>query len=172
MPNVKCADGPLARQAAPGLLQKEELTVYLAFRSVNRKLQKAVAHDLKAYGLTDAKFGVLRAFENRDSCTMSEIVPWVLVVNSGITGIVRRMERAGLLSRAKGREDARERHVRLTEKGRALLNRALPAHRQYVASIMAGFDEKEVLALEKLLAKMGGLLDHELKRARHHQPPK
>lgn len=154
--------------------EKHALAVYLNFRSANKKLQRLVALDLKRYGLTDAKFGVLRAFEDRESCTMSEIVPWVLVGNSGITGIIDRMERDGLVTRTGGVKDARERHVRLTPKGRQLLDESLLPHRMYVAFLTESLlCDEEVENAESLLARLNDGLDkliaEESERPRSHK---
>ncbi len=140
--------------------EKHALAVYLSFRSANKKLQRLIALDLKRYGLTDAKFGVLRAFEDRESCTMSEIIPWVLVGNSGITGIIDRMERDGLVTRTEGVKDARERHVSLTPRGQRLLEESLLPHRMYVALLTESLlCDEEVKNAELLLATLNHGLD-------------
>ncbi len=145
--------------------QRQSLSLYLTFRSVNKKLQTIVARNLKTYDFTDAQFGVLRAFEHKTRCNMGDILPWVFIGNTGVTRVIDRMENKGLVKRIKeGLSDGRERHVVLTEKGRDLLNKVLPAHRRYVASLASAMKDEEVQLLEELLRKFENLLEQELVR--------
>ena len=136
------------------------LSTYIFFRSANKKIQKAVSRNLAEYGLSDSKFGVLRSLEDKKSCNMSEIIPWVLVGNSGISGLVSRMKKEGLLDISNGKDDARERHVKLTKKGRETLDKSLTPHREFVADLMRSIlTDEEVEQAQKILMKLNQGLD-------------
>lgn len=69
--------------------------------------------------LSEAEGGRLR---------MSDLADAVLISRSGLTRLVDRMARAGLVERMPCPEDRRGTHVTLTEAGRARLEDAAPVH--------------------------------------------
>jgi DNA-binding MarR family transcriptional regulator len=65
--------------------------------------------------------------------TMRELSEAVVISKSGLTGLVDRMQREGLVERSADREDRRRVRVRLTSQGVTAYERARPTHRASVA---------------------------------------
>jgi DNA-binding MarR family transcriptional regulator len=64
---------------------------------------------------------------------MSELADAVLLSRSGVTRLVDRMERAGLVRREECPEDRRALYAALTPKGKRALDRAYPVHVRGIA---------------------------------------
>ncbi|GAB4336645.1 MAG: MarR family transcriptional regulator [Dehalococcoidia bacterium] len=98
--------------------------------------------------LSEAEGGRLR---------MSDLAEAVLISRSGLTRLVDRMARAGLVERLPCPEDRRGTHVGLTQAGRAALDDASPVHLRGIQQHFArylGDDEAEVLRaiFERIIA--------------------
>jgi DNA-binding MarR family transcriptional regulator len=118
-------------EAAPKLLGRDELAAWRGLLRVHASLTNALdaellrAHDvpLSSYEvllfLADAPGGQLR---------MSELADGVLLSRSGLTRLVDRMERDGLLRRQRCEEDQRGWYAAITDKGRELFVRARKTH--------------------------------------------
>lgn len=63
---------------------------------------------------------------------MTELASALVVTQSGVTRIVDRLARDGLVGRERCEEDRRGWYAAITDAGRALLERARPAHRDDV----------------------------------------
>jgi DNA-binding MarR family transcriptional regulator len=83
---------------------------------------------------------------------------------STMTGIVARMEAAGLVQRTPDPEDRRHLVVTPTDHGVDVAERFERELRQRVAALLSGFDDEEASAL-------GGLLSRVIARAEELHPP-
>jgi MarR family transcriptional regulator, organic hydroperoxide resistance regulator len=89
-----------------------EAIVYLYTES--RRVTKEVARRAE---LTGPQLTVLKVLEGVGDLSLSELSERIRAQNSTVTGIIDRMEREGLVVRARSTEDRRVVHIRLTEKG-------------------------------------------------------
>jgi DNA-binding MarR family transcriptional regulator len=86
---------------------------------------------------------------------MSELAERVLLSRSGLTRLVDRLEREGLVRREACDEDARGLFTVLTDHGLTRLREASPVHLHGIAEHAVGrLDDDEAAALAGLLAKM------------------
>ncbi len=86
---------------------------------------------------------------------MSDLAERVLLSRSGLTRLVDRMEREGLVFRAACDEDARGLFAVLTPEGLARLRAATPLHLRGVAEHAVGrLDDDEAELLARLLLKL------------------
>lgn len=95
-------------------------------------------------------------FLNRDPdapVTPSELAEGIGVTRATITGLLDGLEKDGMASREEG-DDARSIKVRLTPKGRRLLDSLLPDRYKRVTALMKGLGEQERAVLQRLLAKV------------------
>jgi DNA-binding MarR family transcriptional regulator len=140
--------------AAPTLLDPTELGAWRGFLRAHAQLTKALdaelirAHDLPLTSyevllfLNDAPEGRLR---------MSELADGVLLSRSGLTRLVDRMERDGLLRREPCEEDARGFFAVITDSGRELFRRARSTHLDGVRErFLSHFSREELGTLAEL----------------------
>ena len=89
-----------------------EAIVYLYTES--RRVTKEVARSAE---LTGPQLTVLKVLEGVGDLSLSELSERIRAQNSTVTGIIDRMEREGLVVRARSTEDRRVVNIQLTEKG-------------------------------------------------------
>ncbi len=86
---------------------------------------------------------------------MQELADAVLLSKSGVTRLIDRMERDGLVNRSRCSDDRRGTYAELTPEGRARLRGSAPTHLAGVrAHFAAFFDDEEAATLERLLTRL------------------
>jgi DNA-binding MarR family transcriptional regulator len=108
-------------------------------------------------GLKDGDYGVLAAL--RRSGAHAELTPTDLarqrmMTSGGMTAVIDRLERQGLVARSPNPQDRRGTLIRLTDTGRELVDRAMEVHTQAEHALVAGLDEGEREQLGVLLRKL------------------
>ena len=113
-------------------------------RSLDGQLRAEQELTLAAYDVLDAL-----AERRERGLRMTELADAVLLSRSGVTRLVDRMERLGLVRRVRVRGDGRGVLARITEDGVARLRSAAPTHRDGLArhfSSAAPGDDLQALA--------------------------
>ena len=86
---------------------------------------------------------------------MQALADSVVLSRSGVTRLIDRMEKAGLVRREPSREDRRGYYAALTEDGRGLFLRAQPIHHRGIYEhFTRHLDDADVRALRTALAKV------------------
>lgn len=85
---------------------------------------------LEPLGITHPQYLVLLALWEKEPRTLSELSELLLLDSATLSPLVKRLERAELIVRARATHDERSLAIELTEKGRALREKALdvPPH--------------------------------------------
>ncbi len=81
---------------------------------------------LDPLGITYPQYLVMLVLWEQDKQPVCDIAKKLLLDTNTVTPLLQRMEKAGFVSRAKGKEDTRQRIVSLTKKGKALQEKAKP----------------------------------------------
>lgn len=113
------------------LLTPQELAAWRGLLRVHAALTKELdAELLREHELPLSSYEVLLflADSPRGRLRMSELADGVLLSRSGLTRLVDRMERDGLLRRRRCEEDQRGYFAEITDKGRELFARARKTH--------------------------------------------
>jgi DNA-binding MarR family transcriptional regulator len=120
------------------------------------------------FGVSASQWGVLRTLYRTEQAEpsglrLTDLSERLLVRPPSVTGVVGRLERMGLVVRDSSPLDLRAKHVRLTPKGRRLIEDAALVHRQQVERILSGLTADEQTELHRSLGKLGqhlqGMLD-------------
>lgn len=139
----------------PTAVQLQAWRVFLhAHASVTRRLE---ADLLGAHQMALATYDVLVQLAEAPGgrLRMSELAGAVLLSRSGLTRLVDRLEREGLVARESCPSDARGTFTVLTEEGRRRLRAAAPTHLDGVRRYVTGrFSDAELATLETLLARL------------------
>ncbi len=117
-------------------------------------LKKGADTRFREHGLTGAQVGVLTRVAGPDGKPMSAIGAELWCDVSNVTGIVARLEEQGLVARSADPADQRVKRVRLTDRGRAALSRALPGHEAALVRHANALSREERRALIALLGKL------------------
>ena len=132
------------------------VTLIRAHAAATRRLSAQLNAD---HGLTISDFEVLlrlgRAPERR--MRRVDLAQEVLLTASGITRLLDGLERAGYVERDSCATDRRVVYAVLTDDGLAKLREAATSHFGQVEELFgARYDERELVALGELLARLGG----------------
>jgi DNA-binding MarR family transcriptional regulator len=112
-------------------LDKAELAAWRGMLRVHAALTRALDAELiERHGLPLTSYEVLLFLADaRDGrMRMSELADSVLLSRSGLTRLVDRLERDGLLEREQCEEDARGYFAAITDSGRAVFDKARRTH--------------------------------------------
>jgi DNA-binding MarR family transcriptional regulator len=115
-----------------------------------------------AHGLGNGDFDVLATLRRNGSpfeLTPTELGARTMVTSGAVTKRVDRLIGAGLVERRVSDSDARGRHVRLTERGKALMDDLYPVHLRNEERLLAGLTTAERDQLTILLRKAGASME-------------
>jgi len=108
-------------------MSKEEFKLdnQLCFRlyTASRLLTQAYHPLLSQQGLTYPQYLVLLVLWEKDAQPVNDIAKRLFLETNTVTPLLQRMEKEGILTRTKGKEDARQMIVSLTRKGKDLQNK-------------------------------------------------
>lgn len=122
---------PPTTPAAVEELSASELAAWRGLLRVHAALFKALDAELEsAHGLPLTSYEVLMLLHSAAArrMRMADLAEHVLLSRSGMTRLVDRLEREGLLVREQCADDARGCYAALTARGEAFLEEARPTH--------------------------------------------
>lgn len=102
------------------------LHVQRAARALARRFDEA----LRPFELTNGQFSLLMSLNRPDPPPMGPVASLLAMDRTTLTAALKPLERRGLVNITKDPSDRRSRVLQLTEEGRRLLARALPAWEQ------------------------------------------
>jgi DNA-binding MarR family transcriptional regulator len=121
------------------------------FQSVRKREMKTI----KGAGLTVAQFGVLEILYHKGDLRIREIIEGTLSTGGNMTVVIENLEKTGFVSRYPDPKDGRASLIRITEKGRDLMERTFGGHVENIGEIFNVLATQEKLDLVKLLKKLG-----------------
>jgi homoprotocatechuate degradation regulator HpaR len=107
--------------------------------------------DLRAFGLTDQQWRVLRVLGEHGACDTGSIAQRAYLLGPSLTGVLTRMERDGLVRRARDAQDARRTVVQATAKGRKLVAKLAESIEAHYAAMEAALGKAGLSQLYALL---------------------
>lgn len=126
----------MAETALDRLPTRSELLAYRSFLRAHARVTRCLEGDLIAeQRLTLAAYDVLEALTEapEQRLRMTELADVVLLSRSGVTRLVDRLERLGLVRRVRVDSDGRGVQAVITERGEGRLQMAAATHRHGVA---------------------------------------
>ena len=108
--------------------------------------------NLRAHGLTDQQWRVLRVLGERGATDAGTIAAQAYLLGPSLTGVLARMERDGLIKRQRDAADARRTLVQASAKGKRMV-------RKLAESIEHHYAAMEQVLGKTQLAQLYGLLD-------------
>ena len=111
---------------------------------------------LDPLGITYPQYLVLLVLWEKDQQPVCDIGKRLFLETNTLTPLLQRMEKAGLVTRTRGKEDSRQRIVSLTEKGDALRDQAAVIHESMRREVALKLSEekKMVSMLDKLIEEL------------------
>jgi DNA-binding MarR family transcriptional regulator len=109
------------------------------------------------FGLSGSQWGVLRNLhraeqEGRPGLRLTDLSERLLIRPPSVTGVVDRLERAGLVVRGGSPTDLRAKQVALTDLGRELVERVLRVHGKQIDRVLGVLAPDELTEFHRLLS--------------------
>lgn len=121
-------------------------------------LKKKAGEFFLPFGLTDVQFNLMMLLEHQGGpdggLSQARISRMMLVNRANITMLIDRMEKAELVVRTTARADRRYNIIKLTDRGKKLLEQAEPLYIKEVKRIMAALKETEQKNMSVMLEKI------------------
>jgi DNA-binding MarR family transcriptional regulator len=132
-----------------------------ALHSLARRLKQARLHDfvLKQAGvdIDQAGLAILYALHTaRVSLRVTDLAERLGIDAPAVTRKAQRLERLGLVSRARDTEDARASLLRLSEQGQEAISRFLLARQQWLTTLLADWPPEERHDFARLICRFAG----------------
>lgn len=132
-----------------------DLHLWIVLARAFRAIEAHAAADAARHGLTLAEFGILEALWHKGRLLLGELGQTILVSSGGITFLVDRLEKRGLVERQECEEDRRARYAVLTREGEKLVQRVFPEHAARLREVLAGLDPASQREAAELLKRLG-----------------
>ena len=128
------------------------VSVVRGFGAVARQMGPHYAN----FGLTPPQFQMLTVLHRLrgEQVTQRRLGMELYVSFPNVTVMLSRLEEAGLIERTVNEADRRERFVRITRSGRALLKQIWKVQPDQLVRVTAGLTDEEKIQLARLLNKM------------------
>jgi MarR family 2-MHQ and catechol resistance regulon transcriptional repressor len=145
------------------------LRLWLLLRRVGDAL--AVCQDAvyRKHGLTTEQFSVLASIKSRGPLKVSGLATLLERSPNTMTMLADRMVKAGLVKRTRDKKDRRVVFISLTDKGREVVEPAIPAGWEFIHKVTSPLsdEERQVLAetLEKVKCELVCCLNPEIEKA-------
>jgi MarR family transcriptional regulator, organic hydroperoxide resistance regulator len=123
-----------------------------AVYSLGHAFNRAYKPLLEALGLTYPQYVAMVVLWERDDRTVSELGGKLLLDSGTLTPLLKRLEAAGLVQRARDAEDERQVRIRLTKAGLALKEKARAIPEAILCA--AGRPRPELRALNEQLLRL------------------
>ena len=138
-------------------LDTEPLALFGRLFRCMRLADSALTDGLAAYDLQPGWFDILAALRRSGApyeLNAGELMRTTLLSSGGTTKRLDRLAEAGLVERRPDSADRRGTRVRLTPRGRAVIDRAVGAHVENEARLLAGLTRAEQRTLDGLLRRL------------------
>lgn len=138
-----------------------------AFRELVRTIglmERVMQPYFARFGISGSQWGVLRTLERagagrRDGLRITDLSERLLIRPPSVTGVVDRLERGGLVVRDAATDDLRAKRVRLTARGRRLVEQVTAVHADQVDMLLGGLNATDQARLHRLLDRLSGHLE-------------
>ncbi len=127
-------------------------------------LERVMQPYFARFGISGAQWGLLRMLyrdleAGGDGLRSTDLSDRLLVRPPSVTGVVDRLVRLGLVERTVVLTDTRAKQVKLTDKGKQLVERVMATHREQVEGILNALSVTEQAELNVLLHRLGNHLE-------------
>jgi len=127
------------------------------------RLRKKAGEFFRPFTLTDVQFNLMMLLKHQSGdekgLSQAHLSDMMLVNRANITSLVDRMEKAGFVARTPAPFDRRSNIIKLTPRGKKLIERVEPLYTKEVERIMAALKEPEqkrlIVMLEKIRSNIG-----------------
>lgn len=148
---------------------KSRLRLWLRLLTCSNLIEQEIRRRLReSFDITLPQFDLMAQLRRGPEIelTMGALGERMMVSQGNVTGIVDRLERDGMVTRERRREDRRTQWIALTPAGRTRFDEIAEIHEGWIAELFDGLNDKREAAL---YGGLGALKDSVLARRRPDQ---
>ena len=153
---------PLMKTPIPTLDEIPEYASWVEVAKTYSKCQRLLSAGLGELGLNVARYEMLLAIARDEGLSQRDLGRRLLAAKSNVTGLLQRLEGAGLIRRETDPRDARGHRVFLSASGKALLRQGVQVQADVVHVMMQDIKRSEAQTIGRLMRKVGESLDEAL----------
>ncbi len=130
------------------------LKLYVVLSRAAEALHAHTKADVESHGLSHTEFAILEALYHKGPMLLGEVQKKILVSSGGITFLIDKLEKRGLVRRRLCESDRRARYAELTPAGNELIAGIFPGHAEVIRRATAGLglaDQRKLISLLKAL---------------------
>ena len=133
--------------------RSDELAMRVWFRLIRleARMQVAITERLREIGLSVPQCDVLTTLTEQEGVSQQVLARRLYVTKGNISGLLDRLETAGLVERRSTQADRRQYEIYLTPVGRDAAEKAIALQRAYIGSTFGRMDAGHLAELERLL---------------------
>ena len=131
--------------------QDRAVRVWFRFIRLESRLQLAVAERLREIGLSVPQCDVLTTLTEAEGISQQELAKRLYVTKGNISGLLDRLEDAGLVERRSIAADRRQYAIYLTQSGREAAEKAIAVQRALIAATLGQLPPEKLADFEELL---------------------
>ena len=131
------------------------LDTYIKLMRASESLNARVHHHLAEYGISASQFAVLEALKHLGPQCQKDLSGKLLKTGGNMVMIIDNLEKRDLVKRERKGKDRRYVTIKLTQKGKGLIDRIFPVHVKGIMKEMSILSSKEQEELGKLCRKLG-----------------
>ena len=126
---------------------------------ISRRLMQRTARAMESLNVGFGQAAILKVLSDHGEMAQRRLAEEIRVTPATVCGTLKRMERAGLITRCKHAQDKRNIDVTLTPRGEAAALQAIRSRQQYADEMLGGLSDlrkRQLLAImDELLAEWG-----------------
>lgn len=149
---MKTSSPPPVRR---GKAQDRALKLWVILSRAREAVTAKLADDIGRHDLTLTEFGILEVLYHKGPMLLGEVQRRILVSSGGVTYLIDRLEKKGLVERRACTEDRRARYAALTEAGEALIGEIFPEHAATIEELFSPLTAEEQQIATDLLRRVG-----------------
>jgi MarR family transcriptional regulator, organic hydroperoxide resistance regulator len=136
--------------------RSEELPMRVWFRLIRleARMQVAITERLKEIALSVPQCDVLTTLTEQEGVSQQDLAKRLYVTKGNISGLLDRLETAGLVQRRSTETDRRQYEIYLTPAGRVAAEKAIALQRAFISSTFGRLAERDLAELERLLVSL------------------
>lgn len=126
---------------------------------LSKKITRLINLFLKPYNITTEQWGVLRTLFEMDDIAQKELSIRSDKDQATLTKILDILEKNGFVGRASNPSDRRSFLIRITEKGRNLVEEVSPYLEQFYGDIVKEIDSEKIEIFQEVMLSLEGRID-------------
>jgi len=134
----------------------DDLAMRVWFRLIRleARMQVAITEQLREIGLSVPQCDVLTTLTEAEGVSQQELAKRLYVTKGNISGLLDRLESAGLVERRSTATDRRQYEIYLTAAGRTAADKAIALQRSFIDGTLGRMSDADLLAVENMLIAM------------------